>query len=49
LQKAHEGPVFSIFATRDFFISGGKDGKLKKYSEEFATTQQTEVISIACL
>lgn len=44
MQAAHEGPVFSIFATKDFFITGGKDGRVRKWNETFSSTQQTEVI-----
>ncbi|XP_076816178.1 echinoderm microtubule-associated protein-like 2 isoform X2 [Clavelina lepadiformis] len=40
---AHEGPIFSICATRDSFISGGKDGQLKRWNESFKLAQQTSI------
>nr|XP_026693817.1 echinoderm microtubule-associated protein-like 2 isoform X4 [Ciona intestinalis] len=43
LESAHDGPVFCICAIRDGFITGGKDGGIKKWSENLQTVKQTQL------
>uniref|UniRef100_H2Z3H7 Uncharacterized protein n=1 Tax=Ciona savignyi TaxID=51511 RepID=H2Z3H7_CIOSA len=41
--NAHEGPVFCISPVRDGFLTGGKDGCIKKWTEDFQPSQQTRL------
>uniref|UniRef100_H2Z3H4 Uncharacterized protein n=1 Tax=Ciona savignyi TaxID=51511 RepID=H2Z3H4_CIOSA len=43
LDNAHEGPVFCISPVRDGFLTGGKDGCIKKWTEDFQPSQQTRL------
>nr|CAB3242502.1 echinoderm microtubule-associated protein-like 2 [Phallusia mammillata] len=41
--QAHGGPVFTICATKEGYITGGKDGCIKKWDTKFQMLQQSQV------
>jgi len=38
--KLHDGPIFAMYQVRDRFVSGGKDGTVKLWSEGFESCEK---------
>lgn len=47
--KAHKGPVFAILSVERGFVTGGKDGTIRLWDDDFKTTLKTYSINNANL